>query len=75
MSTLVALAAARVITLSRRERDRLSPTRLAQLVVGGQALIGPDEFKRLPRSIREVLSARAAKREKRFTCDADTFND
>jgi hypothetical protein len=67
MSTLFALAAARVITLSRRERDRLSPMRLAQLVVGGQALIGPDEFKRLPRSVRAFVSAHAAKSEKRIT--------
>jgi hypothetical protein len=67
MSTLFALAAARVITLSRRERDRLSPTRLAQLVLGGQALIGVDEFRRLPRSVRTFVSAHAAKSEKRIT--------
>src|SRR6476659_9106416 len=51
--TLLLLAAAGVITLSRRERDRLNPARLAQLVVGGHTLIEPDEFKRLPRWLRE----------------------
>jgi hypothetical protein len=66
-STLVQLAVAGVVTLSRRERDRLSPAVLAQLIVGAHTTIQPDEFQRLPRSLRELVSAHAAKTEMRIT--------
>jgi hypothetical protein len=66
-STLVQLAVAGAVALSRRERDRLGPAVLAQLVIGGHAVIEPEEFQRLPRLLRELVSAHAAKNEKRIT--------
>lgn len=61
ISKLVQLALTGAVTLSRRERDRLNPIELAKLVVAGRVLLEADEFQRLPRSVRELVTACARK--------------